>query len=228
MADNTTLNTGTGGDIIATDDLTTLNGGAVSGVKVQRVKVGFGSDASLRDVDASNGLPVVAPTLTKGTQGATGLSTQDLKDSGRNAVHLYTNVPILTTATDALLSLTGYKSGAAVAATTTPAVVTTGKTFRITTIALTYVAVATAGAVKFTLRANLSGVVAIGSPAVNVWVIGGPEAIAGTTNSLEVTFPEGLEFPAGAGIGISQVGLNNTQSAAITGYGFISIYGYEY
>lgn len=58
MADNTTLNSGTGGDIIATDDLTTLNGGAVSGFKVQRVKVGFGSDASLRDVDASNGLPV--------------------------------------------------------------------------------------------------------------------------------------------------------------------------
>ena len=52
MSDNTTLNTGTGGDIIATDDLTTLNGGAVSGFKVQRVKVGFGSDASLRDVDA--------------------------------------------------------------------------------------------------------------------------------------------------------------------------------
>src|SRR4051812_34364798 len=55
MADNT-LQTGT--DTIATDDLTTLNGGAVSNVKVQRVKVGFGSDASLRDVDSSNGLPV--------------------------------------------------------------------------------------------------------------------------------------------------------------------------
>lgn len=58
MADNTTLNVGTGGDVIATDDLTTLNGGAVSGFKVQRVKVGFGSDGSLRDVDATNGLPV--------------------------------------------------------------------------------------------------------------------------------------------------------------------------
>lgn len=56
MADNT-LQGGT--DTIATDDLTTLNGGAVSGFKVQRVKVGFGSDAILRDVDATNGLPVV-------------------------------------------------------------------------------------------------------------------------------------------------------------------------
>jgi hypothetical protein len=64
MADNTTLNAGTGGDVIATDDLTTLNGGAVSGVKAQRVKVGFGSDASLRDVDAANPLPT-APAASE-------------------------------------------------------------------------------------------------------------------------------------------------------------------
>lgn len=67
MADNTQLNTGTGGDIIATDDLTTLNGGAVSGFKVQRVKVGYGSDGSLRDVDASNGLPVMGVQDTRVT-----------------------------------------------------------------------------------------------------------------------------------------------------------------
>lgn len=58
MADDTVLNPGSGGDTIATDDLTTLNGGAVSGIKAQRVKVGFGSDGAFRDVDASNGLPV--------------------------------------------------------------------------------------------------------------------------------------------------------------------------
>lgn len=57
MPDNSTQQ---GNDTIATDDITTLNGGAVSGVKAQRVKVGYGSDASLRDVDAANGLPVAA------------------------------------------------------------------------------------------------------------------------------------------------------------------------
>lgn len=67
MADNTVINPGTGGDSIATDDITTLNGGAVSGVKAQRVKVGFGSDASLRDVDASNGLPIINVTAEKAT-----------------------------------------------------------------------------------------------------------------------------------------------------------------
>lgn len=58
MADNTTLNTGTGGDIIATDDVATLNGAASSGVKVQRVKVGHGSDGDFTDTSATNPLPV--------------------------------------------------------------------------------------------------------------------------------------------------------------------------
>lgn len=60
MVDNTTTAAGTGGDTIATDDLTTLNGGAVSGFKVQRVKVGYGPDSNLRDVEAAFPLPVYA------------------------------------------------------------------------------------------------------------------------------------------------------------------------
>jgi hypothetical protein len=57
MVDNTTLNVGSGGDVIATDDLTTLNGGAVSGVKAQRVKVGYGVDADFTDASKTNPLP---------------------------------------------------------------------------------------------------------------------------------------------------------------------------
>jgi len=60
MADNTVLNTGTGGDVIAADELVTLNGGASSGVKVQRVKPGFGADGDLTDVSSANPLPVAA------------------------------------------------------------------------------------------------------------------------------------------------------------------------
>jgi hypothetical protein len=60
MSDNTTLNAQTGapGDTIATDDLATLNGSPVSGVKAQRVKAGFGSDGDFTDVDLTHGLPV--------------------------------------------------------------------------------------------------------------------------------------------------------------------------
>lgn len=55
MADNTLQ---TGSDTIATDDLTTLNGGAVSGFKAQRVKVGWGVDATFTDAKGSTPLPV--------------------------------------------------------------------------------------------------------------------------------------------------------------------------
>ena len=51
MADNTTLNTGTGGDVIATDD--------ISGVKYQRVKLTLGADGVTNgDVSSSNPLPI--------------------------------------------------------------------------------------------------------------------------------------------------------------------------
>lgn len=50
MSDNTSLNPGTGGDTIATDD--------IGGVKHQKVKVEFGANDSATQVDASNPLPV--------------------------------------------------------------------------------------------------------------------------------------------------------------------------
>jgi len=50
MADNTTLNAGSGGDVIATDD--------IGGVKYQRVKLAFGADGSAADVSDANPLPV--------------------------------------------------------------------------------------------------------------------------------------------------------------------------
>ncbi len=70
MADNTTLNAGTGGDTIAADDVTTLNGIASSNVKVQRVKVMYGTDGTATDVDATNRLPVSTGTVTTGAEKA--------------------------------------------------------------------------------------------------------------------------------------------------------------
>lgn len=51
MADNVTLNAGTGGDTLAADDV----GG---GVKVQRVKAQYGSDGQATDVSGAAPLPV--------------------------------------------------------------------------------------------------------------------------------------------------------------------------
>lgn len=65
MADNTIQ---TDADTIATDDVTTLNGSASSGVKVQRIKVLFGDDGTARDVSTSFPLPIsVGGDSTAGT-----------------------------------------------------------------------------------------------------------------------------------------------------------------
>ncbi len=50
MADNTELNAGSGGDVIATDE--------IGDVKHQRVKVQYGDDGEATDVSAANPLPV--------------------------------------------------------------------------------------------------------------------------------------------------------------------------
>lgn len=50
MADNTTLNSGSGGDTIASDD--------IGGVKHQRVKIEYGTDGAATDVSDTNPLPV--------------------------------------------------------------------------------------------------------------------------------------------------------------------------
>jgi hypothetical protein len=50
MADNTTLNPGSGGDVIASDE--------ISGVKYQRIKNGFGGDGAYVDVSSTDPLPV--------------------------------------------------------------------------------------------------------------------------------------------------------------------------
>jgi hypothetical protein len=171
---------------------------------------------------------VTQQAITKGTQGTTGVSTQDLKDAGRNQVHYYMVIPVLTSATDALQSLTGTKSGATVLATATPAVVTAGKTFRVTRMAATYIATATSGYGIVRLRFNTAGVVTITSPvAATIGVGSGAPVTANATSSEEATLDEGWEFAAGTGVGISVQGFAAATATAV-GYIFVSLTGYEY
>lgn len=81
MADNTTLSAAVGtGDIISTDVITTLNGGGIAtGEKAQRVKVGWGVDATFNDTNASNPLPVVqtgTPALPTGAATSANQTTE--------------------------------------------------------------------------------------------------------------------------------------------------------
>jgi hypothetical protein len=69
MADNTTLDPGTGGDVIATDD--------IAGVKYQRVKVTHGADGSATDVSTASPLPVSDAGGTLSVDDAGGSITVD-------------------------------------------------------------------------------------------------------------------------------------------------------
>lgn len=110
MADNTVMGST---DTIATDDLTTLNGGAVSGVKVAREKIGFGSDGTLRDVDASNPLPTYVPAPTTGTITSPALSVSSFTILAANTARLGATVyndsaNVLYLALSATTSTTSY------------------------------------------------------------------------------------------------------------------------
>lgn len=179
-------------------------------------------------VTVSNDSTVNGPTLTKGTQGSTGFSTQHLKDAGRNQTNYFMAAGIAGTNAEVMQSLTGYKAGAAVAATVTPAVVTAAKTFRITNITLTYQSLATAGGCLFRLRANLSGTGVIGSPLVATYIIGSAAAVAGITTTEVIPIPDGLEFAAGTGIAVGMMGINTVGAALAAGFGTITINGFEY
>lgn len=75
MADNVTLNAGTGGDTVAADD--------IGGVKHQRVKVEFGVDGAATDVSASDPLPVVVSSaLPAGTNAIGKLAANSGVDIG--------------------------------------------------------------------------------------------------------------------------------------------------
>lgn len=152
MADNTVLNSGTGGDNIATADTTSLNGGAVSGVKVPRDKVGYGTGATHRDVDVSFPLPTM------------------VRNDGRTFVEFWAlGAAAGTTGTETAITLT--KSAAAGAATSSGAslTVTSGKRFRITSITFASRgnATATAQISSFAIRVNTAGATTTSS---NIWM----------------------------------------------------------
>jgi hypothetical protein len=201
----------------------------------QSIPVVFATDQSTHPVTATLAAEttkvigtVNAPALTKGAQGTTGITVQALNDAGRNLVTYYSVIPVLATATDTLLSLTGTKSGATVVATTTPAVVSAGKTLRVTRFSASYIATATSGYAIARLRFNTAGLVAVASPVAATLAVGaGTPATANSASSEDASIVEGKEFAAGTGIGISVQGFTAATAAAV-GYMFVSVSGYEY
>lgn len=165
----------------------------------------------------------VGQVLTKGTQGAFGVTSQDLKDSGRTAIVL--SATAITSATAvALFTFNIWKAG--VVSSAAQYQVTAGKTFRIQGIQFgarfatpsTTVTFATA---RFDIRTlTASGTLAVTSPLL----YGDTKmaaANAATPNS-DLAIPDGLELPSGFVIGASHV------DSAATLLLDVLIVGYEY
>lgn len=111
MADNSTQ---TGADTIATDDVTTLNGSASSGVKVQRVKIAYGDDGTARDASASFPLPVsqipssLTPTITTPTIAITSFTVLASNTSRKMAMIMNDSGVTVYLALASTASLTAY------------------------------------------------------------------------------------------------------------------------
>lgn len=275
MADNTTLNAGSGGDIICTDQITTLNGTTIAtGEKAQRVKVGFGVDATFQDVTAAAPLPVVTTNLdvalstrlkpadtlagvttvstvtavtaitnalpagtnklgtvdiataaatAKGTQGANGVPTQDLKDAGRvnwSAATAIAGVTAVTT--EALVSMVAQRDGTAATAATSQAV-TAAKRLRITSMSVGLISSAAAViSGRVSLRIGASAAATATSPIIHTLAIPSGAALAQAGGSMTISFPDGIEISGSQQIGVSQV------CSVATGTLWVTLNGFEY
>lgn len=151
-------------------------------------------------------------------------------NSGRNATNYFEVAPVITTTAEVMRSLTGYKGGVAVAATPTPAVVSAGRTWRISQIIATYIAATVIGSARITLRVNPAGVAVVGSPLAWSGQIGMPAIFtAGAADTRTFDFPEGLDIPAGAGVAIGVQGFGAVPTTAtIAGFVMVSINGFEF
>ena len=141
----------------------------------------------------------------------------------------YTAAPVA----EALQSVVQWYSNAAVAATTTPAVVPTGKTLRLTHAWIATKSLATVGSAVLRIRANTAGTVVIGSPLVYS-IEAGSQAGATTTamtggeSFTQVTLPEGIDLPAGTGVGFTLAGYGPTGTLTLEGVTRFAVVGYEF
>lgn len=165
--------------------------------------------------------------LTKSTQGATGVSTQDLKDAGRVNVAMtcYQAAGIITT--EALFAAATFSISRDGAAATTgqQLTVTAAKRLRIQSIVIGVKnTAAAAGTTKLVLRYQAAGgAITNTSPILAIFDMGSNSATANAyIGPTEMALPDGVELIAG-----STFGFTNLSSAA-TMLHTITVNGYEY
>lgn len=179
---------------------------------------GAGGNVTVTNFPATQ--PVTPPAITKGSQGANGVTTQDLKDAGR-VIKVF-SASFSATTTEALVTLTPITDGTA-GTTGTSFTVTAGKRLRVQSFAMALNAPSTTavgGVVN--LRMTASGAVAANSPLVATTGCGlAGTQVAQNGCSGHVIFPDGLELSGTQQFGISQKGI------ASAGFN-VTLVAYEY
>jgi hypothetical protein len=169
------------------------------------------------------------PTLTKGTQGATGYTVQELKDAGRVSV-MYTASVASTATAETLITIT--KSvGLAATTTCSSCSITTGKKFRIQAISIAArnSTGTTTSNVTINLRAAVAGATTASSPLQAHWVVNLPAA-ASSAFVPSFLIPDAFEIDSNGAT--NTWGLTITHPQWVTGSVVatfdITVVGYEY
>jgi hypothetical protein len=219
-------------DSVALPANQSVNAAQFGGTNVVTGTGAGGSGIPRVTVSNDSNVIVTPPTLTKGTQGATGFSVQDLKDSGRVNIAWTAEFAFAQTA-ETLLTVTESRDGAATATFTTK-VVTSGKRLRITSMFLEDETLGTGTTVPqrcyLRMRFNTAGAVTTASPLQAViGVAAEPPAILKTAAWTSLSVPDGIEF---LGDGTKQIGFTlETPDWVVTtqtGRAKVTITAFEY
>ena len=172
--------------------------------------------------------PVAQATLTKGTQGATGVTSQDLKDAGRSARTITLDSFAVAATAETIMTMS-YSTDNATLTTGTSYAVTTGKRLRIQSITLALHVISgntTATSIIVRIRAVASGSAIVTSPVQAIFVLPG-QTTQNLGNTINIPFPDGWEFPAGAGIAVTEACAGFVATTAAPKLD-VAIVGYEY
>lgn len=160
------------------------------------------------------------PTLTKGTQGATGYTVQNLKDAGRSTVSLSLLATAPTTADTASAALIKTTNGVA-AGGTTSITATAGKTLHMMsfTASIRTTTAATPWALV-TVRMSTTTTCAVSSPVVAYLAVGGTAAVSGNTGQTTLSLGDGFQLLSGGSFCISISGNVTTNTLTFSAQGF--------
>lgn len=199
--------------------------GALTGTPAVVIRMSSGTGAIFLNASLPTGNNVIGYVqqmgLPKGTQGITGVTTQDLKDAGRTAVVLSAAGVVSVTAV-ALMTLNQYVGGVVTSSATYT--VPAGKTFRIQSIQFgsrftTPSTTVTFASTTFALRFVTTGTTVVGSPILHQ--DSKLSASNTPTPNSDMAIPDGLELPAGYNIGVTHLASAATLSEDVAIVGFL-------